>query len=114
MLTIDALEALGIRTGEGLARCMNNETFYFRMIRMAVDDANFEKLRSAVAANDLDAAFEAAHALKGVAGNLSLTTVYEPLLEMTELLRARSEADYAGYLEKIRQALEPVKALCAD
>ncbi len=82
---------------------MNNETFYLRLVNMALDDAGFGKLSDAVGNDDRKAAFEAAHALKGVLGNLSLTPMYEKGSEMTELLRAGKDADYALLL---RQLLE--------
>lgn len=101
MLTIEALNAYGANTEEGLNRCMNNEGFYFRLIGMALADGNFEKLRDALEAGDLAAAFESAHALKGVLGNLSLTPLYQPASELTELLRVRAEGDYKGLLEEV-------------
>ena len=65
MLTIDALRTWGANVNEGLERCMNMEAFYLRLVPKAVEDANFEKLPEAVAAGDMEKAFEAAHALKG-------------------------------------------------
>ncbi len=102
MLTIDALKELGVNTQEGLTRCMNNEAFYLRLVGMGLKDGGFEKLEGAVSEGNLDAAFEAAHALKGVLGNLALTPIYGPVSEMTELLRARTQTDYAPFIEKIR------------
>lgn len=64
-------------------------------------EAKFEALRQAVASNNLDAAFEAAHAFKGVFGNLSLTPLYTPMVELTEHLRARETMDYAPLLNQI-------------
>ena len=64
---------------------------------------NFKTLEEAIAANNLDSAFEAAHSLKGVLGNLALTPVYEPVFEITELLRAKSDVDYGPYLNKISE-----------
>ena len=103
MLTIETLRRAGVNTEEGLRRLMNNETFYLRLVNMALDDAGFGKLSDAVGNDDRKAAFEAAHALKGVLGNLSLIPMYEKVSEMTELLRAGKDADYALLL---RQLLE--------
>ena len=89
-MTLDALRAYGANTAEGVARCMNNEPFYLRMVAMALADKNFDALRAAVDAGDVTAAFEAAHALKGSIGNVSLTPIYRPLCELTELLRGKS------------------------
>ena len=71
------------------------------MVGMALQDANFEKLKDAIEAGDLDAAFDAAHALKGVMGNVSLTNLFEPVCAMTEDLRARKDIDYSGYITEI-------------
>jgi len=103
MLTIDALKQFGANTDDGLTRCMGNEGFYFKLIGKVLEDKNFEALEEAVAAGDLGAAFGAAHSLKGVLGNLALTPIYEPVNEITELLRNGSDVDYKPYLETIRQ-----------
>jgi len=104
MLTIDALKAYGANVQEGLARCMNNEAFYLRLVKMGANDANFRKLSDALANRDLAAAFEAAHALKGVLANLALTPVLQPVVEATELLRARTDTDYAPLAARIDEA----------
>ncbi len=111
MLTIKNLQECGVKTEEGLARCLNNEGFYLKMVNMALADANFGKLREAVERGDLKAGFEAAHALKGVLGNLSLTPVYNPVSEMTELLRAGEEADYEPLLKAMEEAKGAIQAL---
>lgn len=38
MLTIDALKTYGADVNDGLARCMNNQDFYFRLIEKALED----------------------------------------------------------------------------
>ena len=111
MLTIDALRQFGADTQDGLSRCMNNEAFYLRLVNMALDDPGFEKLAAAVESGDKKAAFEAAHALKGVLGNLALTPLFEVTSEMTELLRAGADADYRAFLEKILQQRKMLTAL---
>lgn len=114
MLTLDALRAFGANVDEGLARCMNNEAFYLRLVKLSVSDANFARLNDAIAAWDLNAGFEAAHALKGVLANLSLTAVLTPVVEITELLRQRTETDYAPLLDAINEQHQALAALCRD
>lgn len=103
MLTIEALQAQGVNTEEGLARCLNNESFYLNLVGKALEDDNFEQLAPAVNSGDLKKGFEIAHSLKGVLGNLALTPLYEAVADITELLRAETQTDYAPYLEKIEQ-----------
>ena len=111
MLTIDKLKQFGANTDEGLGRCLNNEAFYLRLVAKALDDASFDRLSAAVDAGDLDAAFEAAHALKGVLANLALTPVAEIASETTELLRAKKEADYRSCADRILALRDELKAL---
>ena len=110
-MTIEELKALGVNTEEGLGRCMNNEAFYLRLVKMALDDDGYARLRAAIEAHDLDEAFERAHALKGMLGNVSLTNLLDPILEMTEALRAREDRDYSGLLDKMDEELEKLRAL---
>ena len=101
MLTIEKLRAWGADVDEAMARCLNNEAFYLRLVDKGLQDPNFDRLKEAIAAGDLDRAFEAAHALKGVLANLALTPVLDPVREITELLRAGTQTDYAPLLAAI-------------
>ena len=103
MITIDSVREYGAAVDEGLARCMNNEAFYLKLVGKVLDDKAFGTLRSAVEAGDKEAAFEAAHQLKGVLGNLALTPMFEPVAEMTELLRAGEEVEYMVFVDKIEE-----------
>lgn len=98
MITIDALRSFGANVDEGLSRMMGNEAFYLRLVGMGLSDSNFDKLSDALAKDDLDNAFEAAHALKGVLANLALTPLTQTASEMTELLRSRTKMDYSAML----------------
>lgn len=112
-MTIEMLTAYGANTKEGLQRCMNNEGFYLRLVKMIPGDVNFQRLYDAVDAGDLAAAFDAAHALKGSTGNLALTPIYAPVCEITELLRARTETDYTPLVAEIRDAQSRLCDICA-
>ena len=103
MLTIERLQEYGVNTKEGLSRCMNMEKFYFRMLGMGLKNDSFEKLGKFLEENNLEEAFEQAHALKGVVGNLALTPIYEPLADMTEMLRAKKDADYVAMYKPIKE-----------
>ena len=111
MLTIEVLKEMGEDTESGLGRCLNNETFYLRLVKMALDDGGYAALRAAVEAGDLKEGFERAHALKGMLGNVSLTTLLDPIQVMTEALRAGEAIDYAPLLDKMDSELEKLRAL---
>ena len=111
MITIEDLRRYGANVEEGLSRCLNNEGFYLRMVGKALDDNHFEQLKESVEKNDLQGAFEAAHALKGIFGNLSLTPLFDPVSEITELLRNKADVDYLSYLQKIEKEFLELKEL---
>ncbi|MBO6114958.1 MAG: Hpt domain-containing protein [Lachnospiraceae bacterium] len=111
MLTIDALKKYGANVEEGLTRCINNEALYLRLVGTVVDEKNFDKLRNALEEGNPDEAFEAAHALKGVLGNLALTPIYDKVVEMTELLRARTDMDYSALETEIENKREELRSL---
>ena len=111
MLTIEGLKGYGANVDEGLKRCMNNQAFYLKMVEKAAGDQSLEKLISAIEAGQLDEAFAAAHALKGVYGNLALTPLLEPMVELTELLRARTQMDYSGFVKTLKEQKEGLDQL---
>ena len=111
MLTAEKLRAYGADVEEGLARCMNDEAFYLRMVNMAVEDRNFGRLEEAVEQDEIPRIFEAAHALKGMLGNLALKPLFRPASEMTELARAGDHADYAALWDELAKARKKLQAL---
>lgn len=112
MITIEKLNSFGADTAEGLGRCYGNEALYLRLVNMIPAEGNFAVLEEALGAGDLDKAFEAAHALKGVLANLALTPWLAPVSEMTELLRGRQKADCAALLSEARRQRDAFVALC--
>ena len=112
MITVDALKNFGANVDEGLGRCMGNEALYLKLVATIPREKNFGKLSESIQNNDLDGAFEAAHALKGVLGNLSLTNMYDKVADITELLRARTEMDYSEKVAEIMNARDELAKLC--
>ncbi len=114
MITIEKLNDFGADTAVGITRCCGSEALYLRLVNMIPGEGNFTALKDALDAGDLDKAFEAAHALKGVLGNLSLTPLFEKAAELTELLRERTETDYAPLFDGLMSLKAQFDALCAD
>ena len=112
MLTIDSLKKFGVDTDTGLARCMGNEALYLRLAASVVNEQGFDRLREALEIKDYDAAFEAAHALKGALGNLSITPLYEKTCEINELLRARTDMDYSELMNDLMSLKDEYAGLC--
>lgn len=114
MLTIQYLRDFGADVDTGLARCVNNEALYLRLVKMVPSLDGFAKLEQATIDKDYDAAFEAAHGLKGAIGNLSLTPLYTPVVTITELLRARTDMDYSTLVAEIMTQRGILEVLCTE
>ena len=111
MLTIEDLREFGADVDEGLMRCMNNTDFYLMLVGKALKDDRLEQLAQQIAAKDLAAAFETAHALKGVYANLSLTPLTKPVVQMTELLRCGTDTDYTALLAEAQAQYDKLCSL---
>ncbi len=112
MITLEALKKFGADTEKGLAMCMGNEALYLRLVGTVPGESRFDDLAKAIVAKDYDAAFDAAHALKGVLGNLSLTPLFDKASEITELLRSRTDTDYSSLLSELMNTKETLAKLC--
>lgn len=111
MPTIEDLKNYGANTDEAISRLMGNESFYLMLIPKIFDDKNFEALSTGIKEGDLGKAFDAAHSLKGVLGNLELTPILKPMVEITELLRHKEQVDYTPYLDEIFSQKELLEKL---
>lgn len=111
MITVETLSNCGANTKEGIERCMNNEEFYIMLVNKALSDDKLNKLKQQLLDKDLDAAFETAHALKGMYSNLSLDPLTKPISEMTELLRSRCDVDYGEYMAEAEKQFAALTAL---
>ena len=87
------------------------EDFYLDLVNTALDDTQLVRLGGALEKGELDTAFEAAHALKGVYGNLSLTPLYTPISELTELLRNKTAGDHRALYDEIMRQFAKLKEL---
>lgn len=111
MLTIEKLKEFGADTEDGLRRCINMEDFYLELVKTVLEDTQLDQLESELSDGKLDRAFEISHALKGVYSNLSLTPLVDPIVKMTELLRAGTQTDYSPLMGEAKGAFERLKAL---
>ena len=94
----EMLQSAGIEVDSALERFMGNEMIYRKFAWRFLDDPSCGALKAAFEAGDAQAAFEAAHTLKGVCGNLSFNRLYQIAGRLVEPLRQ-------GDLEQAREAL---------
>lgn len=83
----EALKRNGIDYDGAMERFGGNAALYERLALKFLDDAHFAALEQALADGDVDTAVREAHTLKGVAGNLSFTALYEAASKVNAALR---------------------------
>lgn len=102
------LESLGVNLEETLERFVDNEELYLRCLGKLLQDTNYNGMFEAIDSKDASAAFDAAHALKGVTANLGLNRLYLEMKEITEVFRAGSLDYDSGNMERIKKDYEEV------
>lgn len=90
-----------------MTRFMGNEQIYLKILAMLPQDENLRKLDQALQADDYSAAFDAAHTLKGIAGNLGLTHLYQAVCAIVEPLRTGvPREDCAVLFQSVKEEFE--------
>ena len=96
---------------EGLGRVRNNKTLYKRMLDMFLNSKETGEFEAFIEQKDCEEASKSAHAIKGIAGNLSLKLLFKLSTDLVEELRKgiineQALDDYREALEKTRAAVE--------
>ena len=86
---------------EDTVRRLYNEKLVEKFLFKFEEDPSFENLKTALAEENLEDAFRAAHTLKGVAQNMGFDTLAESSSELTEVLRTRSVMPDSEMVEKV-------------
>ena len=105
-----ALEAGGVDVGQALERMMGSEALLERLLGKFLEDESFPALRAALAAGDGAGAAAAAHALKGVCGNLSMTALFSLFTAQVDTLRRGDLAEADRLMADIAPAMAAVTA----
>lgn len=109
----ERLRTAGADMDGAMNRLMNDEALYATCFNYFMEDPSFAALGEALRTKDYTAAFEASHALKGVAGNLGLTQLYQLSGQLVEPLRhgQPENTDLAGLYEALIKERDSLKAL---
>ena len=98
---LDELRTLGVDVDDGLKRLMGNEKLYKRLLGSFVKMIGTQAVDPDFDESDYKEAIEKAHSIKGTAGNLSLTPIYESYSEILNLLRTDKPAEAKAVLAKV-------------
>ena len=99
----ECYDVIGGNYGDIVSRLRTEERIARFLIKVA-DDKSFDLLKTSLEERNMEEAFRAAHTIKGVCMNLSLSVLYASAHDLTEALRGRSEygADLEPLLEKVK------------
>ena len=90
---------------EEAARLLSSDERIIKYLKILQRDANYSALCEAIDQNDLKTAFRASHTLKGIALNLSLTSLADSAGELTETLRSGvPNQGIASLLQRTKEA----------
>ena len=98
----DKLAPFGIEYVDAMDRFGDNADLYERLALKYLDDSHMVALEAAMEAKDFSEGYSQAHALKGVAGNLSFKDLYECAALVSDAL-------YAGEYEAAEKHLPQVE-----
>lgn len=85
---IEALNGYGCDTATAMSRFLNNEDMYVRFLGKFLEDPSFAQIKPAMDAGDMTEMFSAVHTVKGVAGNLGFSPLYDIAAYMVDEYRA--------------------------
>lgn len=80
----DLAKKINVDIKASLARFSGMESLYIKFLKKFKDEKSYKELEEGVKKGDLNAIKTSAHTLKGVAGNLGLTGVYEKVVKILE------------------------------
>jgi HPt (histidine-containing phosphotransfer) domain-containing protein len=109
-----AEEKVYINAEEGMKRVMNNGKLYARLLEKFKTDGSMANLEAQVSAGDMEKAQIAAHTLKGLAANLSLTELFERTRDLETQIKERALPEDAldvirsVYAETLKKADEVI------
>lgn len=96
----------------GVHRFADNEALYLKFLKKFDEDKTFPQLKQVLEVGNYADAFFYAHTLKGVAGNLSLTSLAAMIEPIVEALRDEADIPFAeAAFPKLEAEYERVVAL---
>ena len=109
-LTRSTLARAGVDVDSALERLMGREDLLVRFLGEFPADGNYHALEDAVASGDRAGALAAAHTLKGLCGNLSMTELFGLFTRQVELLRGEDWAGACALMPEISRAYREMVA----
>lgn len=106
----ETLKNIGCDVEGALGRFMNDDELFIECLQLFMNDNNFEKLEQAIARKNYTEAFEAAHSIKGVSGNLGLLKLFNATSSLVECFRKEVFKNTDEYYSEFKKQLNITKA----
>jgi len=91
-----------INLDEGFKRVMNNTKLFSKLLLKFKDDIHLNEIEASFKDGNNDKAKDAAHTLKGLAANLSLTELYKQVMELEAQIKAgNNNADQLALVKDV-------------
>ncbi|MEG1621723.1 MAG: Hpt domain-containing protein [Oscillospiraceae bacterium] len=94
-----------------MGRFLDDVDLYKTCFKTLVEDEAFVKLGEELKAENYEQAFEYAHTLKGVIGNMGITPLYRVICSIVETLRKNELDGLQGYYADAVEQLNQLKAM---
>ncbi|MEG1720973.1 MAG: Hpt domain-containing protein [Pseudoflavonifractor sp.] len=108
---LERLAGYGADMKGAMGRFLDDEDLYKSCFTAFVGDESFDAIGAALDAGDYEKAFECAHTLKGITGNMGLTPLYEVVSSLVEALRGHAYYGLREYYAAILEQREKLKVL---
>ena len=106
-----ALDNAGVNL-DTIDQCFGgNEEIYFRFLCKFFEDKDYIRFNELMEAGIYEEVFNSAHAIKGVAGNLAMTRIYEYLVIIVEKLRNNNYEELDIIYGKFKRECEELQEI---
>ena len=102
----DTLISANIDYENGIKRFAGNAMLYEKYLLKFKDDVHYEAAKAAYEAGDFDTLLKEAHTLKGVAGTLGLTDIYQTCSNIVTALRGERAEQVLQLFRLLQHAYE--------
>ncbi|MEG1782935.1 MAG: Hpt domain-containing protein, partial [Oscillospiraceae bacterium] len=105
------LREYGADVSGAMERFLNDEDLYKVCYDVLLQDEAFENLGEALKEQNYEVAFECAHTLKGVIGNMGLSPIYKVVCGIVEDLRQKEVKGLNDSYKELMSQLEELKKM---
>ncbi len=108
---LSRLSDYGVDLSSTMERFVGNEELYQKCFDMFLSDDNMRLLAEALSRQDYEAAFNAAHTLKGITANMGFAPLLKPVSALVEALRAGDHTNLDAQYAAVAAEYEKVTKL---